>query len=279
MYYLRNSNRHVLFRALGLLCSALLTGCALPVEQRSVQICADCTAHWLEGPLLAYSRNLTPAAPVVHIYFEGDGQPFLRPGIAAANPNSSQLLALQLMQQDPAPSIYLNRPCYGVNTPPLTCTPANWTTQRYSTATIQQLQRALHTIIEQQQLTAAQLVFIGHSGGGAIAVLMAQKTQNVAAIITLAGNLDTDAWAQLHGYTPLVNSLNPAQQPQLPANILRWHFAGADDANIPANLIKSAAQSDTQAVFKALPNTHHNTGWQTHWPAILADLRRTLSEK
>ena len=199
MFYLRNINRHVRYGVLGLLCSALLTGCALQIEQRSMQICADCTAHWLEGPLLAYSRNLTPGAPVVHIYFEGDGQPFLGPGIAAANPNSSQLLALQLMQLDPAPSIYLNRPCYGVNTPQLSCTPANWTTQRYSAATIQQLQRALHTIIQQQQLTSAKLVLIGHSGGGAIAMLMAQKAQNLAAIITLAGNLNTDAWAQLHG--------------------------------------------------------------------------------
>ena len=54
------------------------------------------------------------------------------------------------------------------------------------------------------------LVLIGYSGGGVLAMLLAEQFPATQAVVTVAGNLDTDAWAIEHGYSPLRGSLNPA---------------------------------------------------------------------
>ena len=67
---------------------------------------------------------------------------------------------------------------------------------------------------------------IGYSGGGTLAQLVAEKFTQTRAVVTLAGNLDLAAWVQLHDYTPLGGSLNPAERPPLPGHILQIHYVG-----------------------------------------------------
>ena len=48
-----------------------------------------------------------------------------------------------------------------------------------------------------------EVTFVGYSGGGVLAVLIAERLDNVAGVITVGANLDTDAWTEHHGYLPL----------------------------------------------------------------------------
>src|SRR5689334_2705067 len=49
------------------------------------------------------------ASGVLHVYIEGDGQPFLSPTAVALDPTPREPLMLRLMALDPARSLYLGR--------------------------------------------------------------------------------------------------------------------------------------------------------------------------
>ena len=76
-------------------------------------------------------RNHGPAArELLHVYIEGDGRPgFLYP---SRDPTSRTLLMLHLMELDPAPSIYLGRPCYLGLANDRQCNSHYWTDRRFS---------------------------------------------------------------------------------------------------------------------------------------------------
>ena len=48
----------------------------------------------------------------LHVYIEGDGEPFMRNRYISPDPTSKQGLMLSLMALDPAPSVLIGRPCY-----------------------------------------------------------------------------------------------------------------------------------------------------------------------
>ena len=90
---------------------------------------------------------------------------------------------------------------------------------------------------------ARSVVLVGYSGGGVLAVLIAERLDNVAAVITVGANLDTEAWTKHHGYLPLSGSLNPASS----TAEHRWpetHLYGARDETVPPG--------DGGGVFQAL---------------------------
>jgi pimeloyl-ACP methyl ester carboxylesterase len=68
--------------------------------------------------------------------------------------------------------------------------------------------RALEGLVGDNNL----VLLIGHSGG-ALAILLAARVPQVVAVVTIAGNLDTDVWTKLHGYLRLQGSLNPIAAP------------------------------------------------------------------
>lgn len=249
------------------------------------KICAQCTAFTVANsisPMSVWAHNITPlknpgaAASVLHVYLENDGAPYLSPQHIAANPSLRQsFFALKLMQQDRAPSLYISRPCYGFahDALPQTCTAKYWTTARYSQEIVDALSQALDVGKQQVNLAERKIVLIGHSGGGALAMLLAGQRADVTGVITLAGNLHIDAWTQLHGYHPLTESINPFHQARLPAQIKRWHFAGTDDRNIPPHLLALTCQRDRDAECKTLDKVAHEFGWLGHWPGILNMLK------
>lgn len=175
------------------------------------------------------------------------------------------------MQLDSAPSLYLSRPCYGFahNTMPQTCDAKYWTTARYSREIVTALNQALDDSKQQLNLPGSKIILIGHSGGGALALLLAGQRADVTGVITLAGNLHTDAWTQLHSYHPLTQSINPFHQELLPAGIKRWHFAGKEDTNITPDLLALTCQRDRAARCKILDKIAHVDGWLEQWPGIL----------
>jgi hypothetical protein len=53
------------------------------------------------------NRDATP----VHVYLTGDGRPYNRAGLAAADPTPRRPVVVRLARLDPAPAMILGRPC------------------------------------------------------------------------------------------------------------------------------------------------------------------------
>lgn len=200
-----------------------------------------------------------PQSPHWHVYIEGDGKPVNRWGKPSLNPTPSESLVLEWFRNDPHPALYLGRPCHFTHNDPH-CNPAQWTLARYSQQTVNSMMVALN-----QQLPTAQFTFIGHSGGGTLAVLMGAQHPRTVGVVTAAGNLDVQKWTDYHEFTPLSLSLNPSTQPSLPACIEQVHLAGANDEQILWQWIQSFSQTQPNARFQRLNNTDHRQSWPFWW--------------
>ena len=213
-----------------------------------------------------------PDSPVdtVHVYLGGDGSPWNGRYRVNTDPTPRNPVALKLMAADPSPSVYLGRPCYHgfAGQPP--CTPADWTGARYSEAVVGSLFAALETLIQQYKIN--NIILIGYSGGGTLAMLLARRLEQTRAVITVAGNLDTDGWTALHGYTPLYLSMNPKTEPALPGGIFQLHLSGELDKVIPPSLTRSAIDSSNvrNVKFEIIEGFDHACCWVEHWPEILS---------
>jgi pimeloyl-ACP methyl ester carboxylesterase len=210
------------------------------------------------------SRAGAPGA-ALNIYIEGDGNPWILGRYVAQNPTSTDTLMLRLMTLDSAPALYLGRPCYFGLHLDAGCDQKYWSSDRYAAAVADSMAAALRRVTAGRKLN-----LFGHSGGGALAVLLASRVPRVQSVLTVAGNLDTDAWVERHGYEPLNGSLNPRLQPPLPSSIAQLHVAGGKDKNVYPEFIESFAHSQAGAVFRLYPQQKHACCWESVWPEILA---------
>lgn len=201
---------------------------------------------------------------ILNVYIEGDGRPWHRPDVVAWDPTPEHSLMLPLMELDRSPALFLGRPCYfGTQDP--ACEAIWWTHKRYAPQVVQSMSAVLDTLTPAFE----GLRLIGHSGGGALAMLLAAKRQDVVAVVTLAGNLDTGRWTALHGYSPLEGSLDPRDFP-VPASTRQLHFVGEDDAVTPPDLIRAALKSpDALVVYEGMD---HRCCWTEVWPGILRQM-------
>lgn len=207
------------------------------------------------------------AGAVLHVYLEGDGTPWARKHLAAFDPTPRKPVMLALMALDTLPSVYLGRPCYHGFNKAIGCTPDLWTGARYSEAVVASMAAALTQLADGYQ----SVILIGYSGGGTLAMLLAERFAKTRMVVTIAANLDTERWAALHG-EQLPGSLNPARRPPLPAHIKQQHFAGGEDDNVPPALIRDAVAHQPGVRFKMFEKLNHGCCWQAVWPEILDTL-------
>lgn len=190
------------------------------------------TAGEIKGDQFRHRFFSTPGnGEVLHIYLGGDGSPWLVGGRIASDPTPRRPVLPALMAADPAPAVYLGRPCYHGHTHDRGCTAWLWTHGRYSPAVIDSLAAATTKLVVAGNYRGVD--FIGHSGGGALAMLLAAVVPDTRAVVTLAGNLDVGAWSSHHGYTPLTGSLDPASRPPLPDTIAQLHVLAGADTVVP----------------------------------------------
>lgn len=225
----------------------------------------------------AYTSGNTSNTEHLHIYLEGDGNPWFKGREPAINPTTRNPIALKLMLQDPQPSVYLNRPCYallskeGARKNRISkddrCPSKFWTSGRYSQEVVKAMNEALDTIKE--RTGAKDFSLIGYSGGGALAVLIASSRSDVKNLLSIAANLDHAKWTQHFGYLPLDSSLNPIDYFPMGNNIERWHLIAKKDKTIPASILISAATSDVGSHIKEYENFDHRCCWGKYWPEIL----------
>lgn len=249
----------------------LLGGCASPAArfldgaaERGFSIAAPDAAA-ARTPVVIRKGARRPGAPL-HVYLDGDGTPWRSRRQPALDPSARDPLVLDLMARDPAAAVLVGRPCYyRAHT---TCDPQAWTDRRYDEDVVQRLAGAIEAEIA--AAPGGPLVLIGYSGGGALAMLVAPRLSRVDAVITLAANLDVTAWAADHGYAPLAGSLDPATQPALPPRIRQYHFFGAEDHNVRAELMAPVARRQPAATIDVVTGYDHHCCWREDWPALLA---------
>jgi len=219
-----------------------------------------------------FPKNIT-SNDLLTVYIEGDGFAWRTSRRPSSDPTPHKPVALNLALQDPNDSVaYLARPCQYQNDlekSPL-CDHVFWTNKRYATEVIHASEQALTQL--KDRFNASKLILVGYSGGGAVAALLAARRDDVVKLITVAGNLDHQAWTQLHNLTPLTGSLNPADYRERLQSIPQVHFVGENDNNVPPSLNKNfiaAYDSDKFATVIVVPKQSHNCCWQEIWPQIL----------
>ena len=251
------------------LAAAALGGCSTPAQRIDREAARHGFARDVERGTrfdhLVLRHGAAQGARALHVYIEGDGSPYVDERSIARDPTPRETVMLRLMTLDPAPSVYVGRPCYFALQPIADCSPIYWTIARFSAEVVDSM-----AVVIERERRGAPVVLLGHSGGGALAVLHAQRLPNVEAVVTVAGNLDTTAWTELHGYSPLELSLNPADR-ELTGVARVLHLAGADDTVMPPDLISAAARrvgGDVHVVAGA----RHSCCWEATWPAVLDGL-------
>ena len=254
-------------------CVLALCGCATPAQrftERATHL--GLTREALKGGafqhvLFAHAGQARHAS-ALHLYFDGDGTPWTAPSQVAADPSTRRALILDLMIQDPTPAVLLGRPCYYLTSPDPACTPQAWTVARYSEAVVASLAVLAAQVIRRHP--HAEVTLIGYSGGGVLAMLLAPRLAGVTGVLTVAANLDTAVWTAHHAYSPLTDSLNPAEQPPLASTIRQWHLYGAVDRNVPRTLSARFFARQPQAQSADIPDFDHRCCWVEIWSELLA---------
>ncbi len=246
-----------------------LLGCATPAErfkQTALSYGFNPQVHEsVKFKHQLFGMSNMAGGDVLHVYLDGDGTPWVRQRWVADDPTARNPLILRLMQQDKQSAILLGRPCYyGIQDG---CDNKYWTSHRYSTEVVDSMVQALNSWLKHYEFK--QLVLIGYSGGGAIAMMMANRIKKLSAVVTVAANLDVDKWSEFHGYSALDFSLNPADQPPLRSDIRQIHFAGKDDTVVPASIIREFAEKQDNAQFYVFPDHDHACCWEDSWGKVL----------
>ena len=215
---------------------------------------------------LLYSRYINASTQTLHVYIEGDGQPWDVGGLLPADdPTPSRPLALHLMAKDDDAALYLGRPCYFDLATQSPCTTRYWTSARYSQQVVTSMATVLNDFTKAGSIR--KIVLIGYSGGGALATLIASHLHTEVEVVTIAANLDTDAWTAAHGYLSLDESLNPIQSARL-TGISHHHFAGGQDSNISARSVERFTRQHNGR-FTRHDAFDHVCCWEDKWPSLL----------
>jgi pimeloyl-ACP methyl ester carboxylesterase len=224
----------------------------------------------------AFAR-VTPDASGLTVFIEGDGSPWVGAGRRpAADPTPRVPLALELAAETPGNVLYLGRPCYFGLAHDSQCSEREWTAERYSARVVGSLEAALRSFAGEH--ATQRVLLVGYSGGGTLAVLLANRLAANVAVVVIAGNLDPDEWTRLHGYQPLVGSLNPAQEPPLPLTLPAWYLVGDRDANVPAAATAAYFGRVPQARVLHFQSSDHVCCWVRDWPRVLSAIHAQLGE-
>lgn len=203
------------------------------------------------------------------VYLEGDGRGVIR-GQISQDPTPSKAMGFELAKSDPSAAVlYLAR--VGQFQPAQTGKKYQeyWSNKRLSEESV----RAANQAIDQAkaQIGAQRIHLVGYSGGGGLAVLLAERRQDVASLTTVAGLLDINWWVREKNFQPLTGSLNPADQAARISHIPQVHFYGAEDSIIPPAM---SAHFQTLAPFSSYKrvevDTNHWRIWPELWPGLLS---------
>jgi dienelactone hydrolase len=268
------------FALLGAACH-LIGGCQ-NVSERAALTAAHggLTAELVRGQAFQheiYFRADSVGEPLF-VFIEGDGLPWRDGGMRIAeDPTPHRPLALALAAQTPGSVLYVGRPCHFQARRDTACSAALWTSERYSAAVVASMAAVVNRVSADRQ--SSRVIMIGYSGGGALAVLMAPSVRGAAAVVTLAANLDIDAWVRWHGYLPLRGSLSPATEPPLSDSIAQWHLVGDQDQEVPPSVSLRYLERLSPDLTWHFASFDHICCWSEQWPAISKRINAALAAR
>ncbi len=271
-----------------LACMTLLQACAGLKDRRALRDTLVHDAGWESHIIATRQFDIAAASPagrrgtVLVAYLEGDGRAYLDASMVSTDPTPSDPIALRMALADSrrGPLVYLARPCqYTLPEHGRNCSNMYWTSDRYAPAIIDGIGQALDQ--EKQRAGASKLLLIGYSGGGALAVLLAQRRTDVAAIVTVAANLDLAYWARRDGLAALEGSIDPAAAAGSIGSLPQLHLAGADDRVVGPDVTRAFLRrmtGDVNGRLLVIPGFNHVCCWATQWGALLhrPDVRRIM---
>jgi pimeloyl-ACP methyl ester carboxylesterase len=204
------------------------------------------------------------------VYIEGDGARWRAANQPPADPTPENPLSLRLAIQDPAPAVaYIGRPCQYLDEDALgDCDPALWTRGRYSAEALKMVSDALDALV--RTTGARQLTLIGHSGGGAMAALLAEQRKDVACLASVASPLDIAAWTETIGVSPLRTSINPFDGAARLRQVPQVHFTGAKDDVVPPSTIARFLKAVPKAREVRIEKFDHDCCWVDEWVKLRA---------
>lgn len=263
----------------------LLTGCApeilLPRPEIADRIAAK--VNWVpssirtDGFLLRLYAPANPApVPEVVVYLEGDGLAWIDRSSPSTDPTPRDPIGLRLAVSTPhKPAAYLARPCqYTIEQDATRCSQDVWTHGRYSEEVIAALSQGVSRI--KALFRAERITLVGYSGGGTVAALLAARRDDVSLLVTVAANLDIDAWVRHHGVSPLFLSLNPSVFGDRLKKQRQVHFVGTDDEVVPPAVVQSYANKVDKSLLRTIryvEDANHDCCWADKWPDLI---RRAL---
>lgn len=270
----------------------LLKGCAVPSpETRSASTAAWAAVQgWQPLLLPGVSFDIQAFAPVglqsvsrLTIYIEGDGLAWVDRHTPSFAPTPVDPMGLRLAVADAgARSVYLARPCQYTLGPTFKgCHPRYWGSHRFAPEVIAAMDDAVDQL--KSRYRASELVLVGYSGGAAVVALLAARRSDVVMLVTVAGTLDTDRWAQSQRVSPLEGSLNPRRVAQRLRHLPQRHFMGEKDDVVPSAVSTGFLEESlgleagaTRSPFVHLmPGFDHSCCWVQAWPTLSRWFSRT----
>jgi pimeloyl-ACP methyl ester carboxylesterase len=220
--------------------------------------------------LTSYFRITRSDQPLT-VYIEGDGLAWRSRNQPSDDPTPHSALGLRLAVADTAANVvYLARPCQFT---PMSANPhcavTYWTDKRYAEEVVASMNAAVTHYLD--RLPGQRVNLVGYSGGGAVAVLIAARREDVASLRTVAGNLDHVAVNRLHQVSQMQGSLNAIDVASRVAAIPQLHISGADDKVVPTSVTRSfVAAVGPCAQLRVIDGMAHESDWAAQWPALHA---------
>jgi pimeloyl-ACP methyl ester carboxylesterase len=240
---------------------------------------AGLTSATVQGTQYQHEIFVHSSTPgdTLFVFIEGDGSPWSRDGLTVSrDPTPHRALALELAEHTPHSILYLGRPCYFSARTDSGCNTRLWTSERYSARVVESLAAVVNRYAANNAYRRVTL--IGYSGGGALAVLMAPRIPSTGAVITIAANLDVEAWASWHGYLPLEGSLNPATEAPLDPAIQQWHLVGDRDLSVPPRVSRRYLGNVRAERIWHFASFDHVCCWVEQWSSILPRIEAALAD-
>jgi len=255
------------------LLSLLLTSCATKINGTKVADELAVNNSFIKKEIkggdffiTVYEKATDPRLPYV-IYIEGDGK-IISGDLISRDPTPTKPMLINLAFSDPRPNVvYMGRPCqYTPMSLNPKCNNQYWTDKRLSEETIVSMNEAINKITGNTKFD-----LVGFSGGGAAAVLIGARNNNVKTILTVAGNLDIKAFTSYHHSNPMSGSLNPIDYAEKIINIPQLHLSGGKDRTVPTfiaqNFVNKASIKCVK--HKIISDAEHNKYWDKHWKEVL----------
>jgi hypothetical protein len=220
-------------------------------------------------PLHGFAR-LGCSGESLHVYIEGDGLAWLSITSPSPDPTPVNPVALQLAAGDAGCNVlYLGRPGQYAGG---TVASRYWLDERFAPEVVDAYMAAVQRVAAAQGARLMRLT--GYSGGGAIAALVAARLQGEGLpveLVTVAGNLDTEAWTRRRRLSPLKGSLNPATLARELAAVPQIHLVGHDDSQVPGWVLESyLARLPAQDCVRVVEVAAGHAGpWLEAWQAAL----------